>query len=172
MTVDEVRKFLGIVKANWQERFIVDDLTISLWHRFLSAVEAPTAFKALHQYIGTGAHPPKIAEILKLISKPLDGDDTIAAEQWGEVVRAISKYGRDREPRFAHPITARLVAGFTWRALCDSENQVADRARFIDGWQTASVDHEKREALAVAPPAAPDRHALEAPVFPALGSRK
>ena len=33
---------------------------------------------------------------------------------------------------FTDPVTAQCVASLRWRELCDSENQAADRARFVE----------------------------------------
>jgi hypothetical protein len=67
-----------------------------------------------------------------------------AMEAWGEVLRQIEISGYYREPEFSSPLIEKIVNQFGWQNLCSSENQVADRARFLQAYesalQTASSD--------------------------------
>lgn len=63
-----------------------------------------------------------------------------AQDAWAEVKRAFrSGFSRYRVPSVAdwsHPMVARALDAIGgWRTLCDSENDAADRARFLQAYQ-------------------------------------
>jgi hypothetical protein len=97
---------------------------------------------------------PSIAEIRSLViesSGVAGAKRRTGVEAWGEVIGAIGKYGRDRVPgvsfSFSDPIVDHIVYSLGWRELCDSENQTADRARFIEAYEKSSL-MQRREAAA------------------------
>jgi hypothetical protein len=67
-----------------------------------------------------------------------------AIEAWGEVLRAFDNYGSYREPKFTHPLITNIVCQMGWQNLCLSENQVADRARFLQAYE-ASITAQTSE---------------------------
>jgi len=56
-------------------------------------------------------------------------------QAWEEVRRAMVDIGFYHQPEFSHPLIADTVRTLGWRNLCLSENQVADRARFIQAYE-------------------------------------
>lgn len=86
----------------------------------------------------TKAKFPSVAEIRQAYFARLLGPVKSGAEAWAEVMRAVGRYGAYREPQFDDPLVARVVGWFGWRALCLSENAVADRARFIEAFERAA----------------------------------
>ena len=63
-----------------------------------------------------------------------------ADEAWGEVKRLFHRgYSRYRAPppdAFSHPLVQKALEGIGgWLALCDSENDAADRARFLQAYE-------------------------------------
>lgn len=79
--------------------------------------------------------PSSIRAAYQLVQRDSPLTLPLAAEAWGEVVRQISRVGRDGQPQFSHPLIERAVKALDWRELCNSENQVADRARFIQAYE-------------------------------------
>jgi hypothetical protein len=57
-----------------------------------------------------------------------------AFDAWDTVITAIRQYGYYRRPLFEdNPLIDKTINGIGgWAALCHSENQVADRARFVE----------------------------------------
>jgi hypothetical protein len=87
---------------------------------------------------------------------------------WGEVREQIRRIGSTRglvqwptgkklEPVWSHPLIGVVVDRFGWDALCQSTNEMADRAHFLRMWGEASARERTVDAL---PPAA--RQALAA----------
>lgn len=54
---------------------------------------------------------------------------------WEEVRRAMSEIGSYGVPEWSSLLVARVVSSLGWRNLCMSENQTADRARFIQAYE-------------------------------------
>lgn len=82
---------------------------------------------------------PAIAELRDaaagLMERAMNIPDAYTA--WDEVCRAITTHGHYRLPEFSHPLVKKSVdACGGWKALCMSENQIADRARFFQVYET------------------------------------
>jgi hypothetical protein len=79
---------------------------------------------------------PSVADIRGTALELARGPVRPGGEAWGSVLRAISEQGVYRTPGddfvFRDAITARCVSALGWTVLCNSENQAADRARFIE----------------------------------------
>jgi hypothetical protein len=61
------------------------------------------------------------------------------------VLAAVRKFGVYRQPSFCDPVVARAVQSLGWEEICNSENQAADRARFIELYDRLSRA-QRREA--------------------------
>jgi hypothetical protein len=94
---------------------------------------------------------PTIAEIREACMDLEHGEPKAGGEAWGEVLAAVSRWGIYRQPgldfQFADPVVARAVQAFGWRNICNSENQQADRARFIELYdRLATVERKQLNA--------------------------
>jgi hypothetical protein len=58
-----------------------------------------------------------------------------AGEAWGEITDKIKTHGNTMTgkeyPTFSNPVVERVVKFMGWNNLCLSENEIADRARFL-----------------------------------------
>ena len=54
--------------------------------------------------------------------------------------RSIKRYGNTllggSVPEFSSPVIAKVVRSLGWNELCSSENEIADRARFLQAFET------------------------------------
>lgn len=85
-----------------------------------------------------------IAELRAAVVDVVHGQARTGAEAWGDVLAKIGRYGMNRPPlvddgerkpwRFDDELINLLADASTWREWCLSENQAADRARFIDAY--------------------------------------
>ena len=93
---------------------------------------------------------PSVAEIRAAVVELDRGPVRPGGEAWGHVKAAIGRYGSYRTPGsdfvFADQTTARCVAALGWQTLCLSENEAADRARFIELYDRLAAQSH-REAL-------------------------
>jgi len=94
---------------------------------------------------------PAVADIRKVVLELERGPVRPSGEAWGEVLKAIARYGAYRTPgvdfQFSEPEVARCVNALGWQVLCLSEDQTADRARFLELYGTVA-SQERREQQA------------------------
>jgi hypothetical protein len=128
-------------------RFQLSEETIAAYVRILGDLPADLIEQAAEDIGSRNTFFPAASEIrtaaFELVGKQ-HGLPT-AYEAWGEVVRLAGSVGYTGKPEFSHPLikeTVESVGG--WRMLCLSENQVADRARFVASFDTF-VSREKYE---------------------------
>jgi len=70
-----------------------------------------------------------------------------AYDAWGEVLRAFNEIGSYSTPDWSSPLIAKVIKSLGWRNLCMSENQVADRARFIQAYEQLTERAEREQML-------------------------
>lgn len=91
---------------------------------------------------------PSVADIRRVVLELERGPVRPGGEAWGDVVAAIASFGARRSPgvdfHFADPRVLHCVLSLGWRTLCLSEDQTADRARFIELYNAVS-SQERRE---------------------------
>ena len=91
---------------------------------------------------------PSVADIRKTVLELERGPVRPAGDAWGDVLEAVRRYGAYRSPgvdfQFDDPEVARCVQALSWREICLSENQIADRARFIELYGEVA-SQERRE---------------------------
>lgn len=133
-----------------------DAKTSAIYERMLLDLNHAAALDAIEKLIATSRFLPTIAEIRETALAATVGEVKRGGEAWGEVQRLLARYGARRydlgwKPPIADPVAAQVVAALGWVALCDSENQVSDRARFIDLYdQIAARDRRGQVSAPVA----------------------
>lgn len=128
----------------------------------LDDVGVNDAKRAVTKLVKTSRFIPTIAEIREAVAGMGTGELKPGGVAWGEVLALVGRYGMHRTPGVDFVIEDQLLAmtvkSFTWRALCLSENQTADRARFIELYDHLAGSLRKHAALA--PGASPRRDEL------------
>lgn len=144
MTKAEAAKIVAVILAAYpaqRARMTAHDVnaTSSAYERLLVDLDFAAVDAAVEKLTATSKFMPTIAEIREATAALYIGDVAAGGEAWGVVLRAIGRYGRNRTPGvdFAFgdppdPVALEVVRALNWRELCDSENQAADRARFIE----------------------------------------
>lgn len=147
MTEKEVRGILAAIHTMFPRRFPLDPetlpATVGVWRSVmempLGEVKSGSALAATRRLLAVAKHPPTAAEVIEeTLSVQLAGPS--GADAWGEVCKAIGRWGRNRwsEARssFSSPAIADSVDAIGgWVAICGSSNTVSDRARFIDDFE-------------------------------------
>jgi hypothetical protein len=112
---------------------------------------------AVAMLLQTRTWMPSVADIRSAVLELQRGPKRTGSEAWASVVRAMREQGAHRHPGedfvFHDPLTARCVQAMGWRDLCLSENTVADRARFIelyDSMAAPALRAEQSPVLATA----------------------
>jgi hypothetical protein len=82
-------------------------------------------------------------------------------EAWGEVVAAFENVGMYRGPTFSHVLIENIVHQMGWENLCQSENAMADRARFIDAYNASANTYMSNIRMLPSVKAVADKYALQ-----------
>ena len=119
---------------------------MELYCRMLLDLDGPKTMKAIERLFCTKTWQPSIAEIREEVNR---GESTRPDPEiaWGEVVKAISRYGMNRNPEFSCPELAAAVDVMGWRNICTDENTSSTRARFIDAYRSIHTSSTRREVL-------------------------
>jgi hypothetical protein len=156
MTKGEAAKLVAVLLAAYPAAKSTAS-TSEVYERMLADLDYPTANAAVERLLATSRFMPSIAEIREACMDLQHGERVAGGEAWGNVLRAIGRWGVYRTPgqdfQFQDPVAARCVAALGWQNLCNSENQHADRARFIELYDRLAVS-ERKEQNAGALPAA------------------
>ena len=99
---------------------------LDLWHSSLAEFEIHDIYRAFSLHVKTARFFPVIAEIIDIIGRNKNklSIEARALQQWRVVMSAVRKYGINRRPQFADPITAHLIKSqFPWTYLCGFPEQ-------------------------------------------------
>jgi Loader and inhibitor of phage G40P len=146
----------------------VNNRTTEIFERMLGDLDYVVANAAVERLIATSRFMPTIAEIREACMDLSLGERRAGGEAWGSVLRAISGAGIYRKPGvdfvFNDPVVARCVAALGWEELCNSENQHADRARFIELYDKLAVSTRKEQNTGALPAAQRLKALEDAPI--------
>lgn len=164
MTNLQATKIFASIMAAYSSNKFTED-SVGVYSRMLGDLDYATANAATEQLIAISKWPPTVADIRERCAALTHGEVKAGGEAWGEVLRAIGRYGRNRTPgvdfAWSDPALGEAVSAMSWRELCDSDNQIADRARFIDVYDAIAVKH-RREQVSGCLPAVQQLRALRA----------
>lgn len=131
--------------------------TAGVYEQMLADLEYAPAMAAIQRIAAVHRFPtilPSIADIREATLTMTHGERRPGGDAWGDVLAEVHRVGSYRTPQFADPVTARCVQQLGWQEICLSENQVADRARFVELYdqlaQTVRRDDLTRDLPAVA----------------------
>jgi hypothetical protein len=148
MNTLEAKKLVAVLVAAFPTGKITAE-TVGVYERMLGDLDYGAANAAIERLLATSKWLPTVAEIREAGLTLNRGEMRPGGDAWGEVLRAISRYGYMRTPgidfEFTDPIVAECVRALTWRELCDSENQVADRARFVELYDRLAATRRRSE---------------------------
>lgn len=151
MTDKQVRQLVALLLGAFPHAK-ANEYTVKAYERMLLDLDAKAASAALEHLMATSKYMPTIAEIRAAVAEMQRGPVKAGGEAWGDVLRAIGRFGYYRLPQFDDPVTAKCVDAFGWTNLCLSENQEADRARFIQLYDRLAAQ-ERTETVTGALPA-------------------
>lgn len=164
MTQAETAKLVAVLLAAFPQSRATQQ-TSQAYERMLGDLDYPAANAAVERLLATARFMPTIAEIRETTLALTVGEQKPGGEAWGVVQRAIGCEGVYRVPgkdfTFRDPVIARCVAALGWEELCNSENLVADRARFVELYDKLAVQ-ALRKQLSEALPAMQRYRAIEA----------
>lgn len=148
MDKKEFAIFVSALKTYYpRETLLPTNAACELWYRQLSDLDYNVAMAGLIKWVLTNKWSPSIADIREMAVTVVEGDTPDYGEAWGEVQRAIRRYGSFRPEEALNSMSnlTRMAAeriGFI--NLCMSENPVADRAQFEKVYKSL-VEREKKD---------------------------
>ncbi|MEN4013960.1 MAG: replicative helicase loader/inhibitor [Bellilinea sp.] len=157
-TFETITRVLAVASAAYPN-FDLKPETVRVYLKLLADLPDELLEEASLAHIAQSAFFPTIAELRTSACEILDRRDPIPTglEAWSEVEDQIRDIGYTGQPRFAHPLTDKLVNSMGWRNLCHSENLVADRAHFLAAYE--QIRHRERNPMRL--PALETRHPAE-----------
>lgn len=148
MTDLQAKRLVAALAAAFPNNKLTDD-SMRVYVRMLADLDFEATNAGIARLVATAKFPPTIAEIRESTKTMESGDVRAGGEAWGDLLKAISRRGRNRQPGqdfvFDDPVVAEVVAALNWRELCDSENQEADRARFIQLYDKLAANRRRSE---------------------------
>lgn len=125
--------------------------TVKVYQETLKDIDPALLKAAVLKHISKSPWFPSVSELrdsaASLIEQANGEPDAYTA--WNEVVEQIRKIGSWGDPEFSNSRITKTVQGIGgWRSLCMSEYTIADRARFVEAYNTYQArDQEDRRML-------------------------
>jgi hypothetical protein len=148
MTRKDARLIIMALFSNYAtqiSRRTAEDVAIALetYVIGLEDLSVEDARAAVNRAIKTMKWLPNVAELRELVvSTTMTTARKTGAEAWGDVMKAIGKYGRNRVPgvsfEFTDALVARVVDSLGWADLCNDDDAAArasSRKRFIEAYE-------------------------------------
>ena len=127
MTPDQATTITSILVAAFRPNPWTPDNTTA-FAAGIADLEHEPARAAAIALTQTNVFMPRIAELRQAV---LARHAATAGEAWADVQRAIAAVGSYGNPQFDPATTTALTAMGGWKAICASEDQMADRAHFL-----------------------------------------
>lgn len=127
-----------------------EELMVDVWYSMLSQYPYELVRYAAETHIKSSSFPPTIHDIIKHIREYEEMGKVDAMAAWGMVCKAIRQYGYYRQAEAMQSLPAEIqsvVTSMGWQTLCESENEIADRAHFTKAYE-AMQKREKQIAMA------------------------
>lgn len=167
MMLDETHGLVMFMLAAYpvqRTKLTVDDVAgmVATYTAILADLPLAEVRAAATRVMRTAKFIPSAAEIREAVVVVMSGARKTGAEAWGEFLKLVGRYGSGRVPAMSvmldgesderkffvgDRVLFNVISSLGWRALCLSEDQTADRARFIAAYE-AIADRERKEAQA------------------------
>jgi len=149
MKKSETAQILTMISVMYKNFEITTSKT-DLWHELIGDLAFPIAQMALKKAMLTSEFPPTVAEIRKMVAEITETEQLDAGKAWGEVTRAISKWGFNQPTEAFNsmsPITLQIVKQISWREICMSENPGVERGQFMKMYDSMKKREESNKLL-------------------------
>lgn len=149
MTKGEIAKLLAVLAAAYP-KFEVDDVKVQVWYEMLGDLDYDVANIAIKKIIMLNTFPPAIAEVRRATAELMNPDRVTKPEAWGEVIRAVKKYGHYRAKEAIasmSPATAQVVRCIGWSEICLTEEPGVIRAHFLKMYDQIAAREQEKQLL-------------------------
>ena len=118
-----------------------------MWYRMLSDLTPEQFYKGIKTFCLKHKDIFPTTNIVAYIREYALIDESIPTpeEAWGEVIKAIARYGYCGKPEFSSPLIANAVECIGWRDMCMSENIGVERAHFMRAYSNlVKREHDEK----------------------------
>lgn len=149
--VDDISKIVGIISAAYPN-FSPTEHTVEVYFQVLKDIPSEELLPATMQCISESGRKfaPSVGELRGTVSNIRKECANIPSsyEAWQEVGKQILDNGGDyNTPVWSHSLVEKTVRALGWRNLRMSEDQTADRARFIQAYEQFAQRAENENML-------------------------
>ena len=134
MNKSEFSRIAMAIKTYFPREYVLpNQQAIDLWYAELKDLDFNVASLALRKYVNTEKFPPTIADLRRLATECVQGQQEDWGKGWEATVKAIHRYGYYRQEEALQSLselTRRTVERLGFKELCMSENLMNDRANF------------------------------------------
>ena len=149
MNAIEVSKIIGMLEINYKNfKVSNDEDALELWLKALKDLSYEECDAAALRIIMENDFAPTIATIRKAV-RDMNPQVQTAVDAWGEVQNAFRNFRMDQDKKAIDsmsPVAGKVVKSMDWWCLCNSDNQMADRAHFMKMYDEAAKK-ERQEQL-------------------------
>lgn len=117
----------------------IEPRTVRVYCEVLGDIPAAELRAACLKLVASAKWFPKVAEIREAWALARTGPKRGGLDAWGDVLREVQRIGWYGTPQLEDPIAAAAVKVLGWRALCESDNQAADRAHFAKAYESIAA---------------------------------
>lgn len=133
MTESEALKLVAVLAAAYP-RQAMGQASIRAYASMLGDLDYPETDAAVRRIICSSKWLPSIAEVRAEVAEAACGLEP-GEMAWGEVQRAIGRWGAARTPEWSTPELAAAVGDIGWRNICHDTNVASTRARLIEAYR-------------------------------------
>lgn len=135
--------------------------TSQVYETMLGDLDVHAARAAVTKLITTSRFMPTVAEIRGAATELERGPVRSGADAWLDVLDQIRRQGYCGTPRFDDAVVTSLIERWGWRRMCLEGNVDADRARFVEAYDSLARQSRDREVSGLSLPAAPETRRLK-----------
>lgn len=151
MTREEFAKLAAAMKTYYpRDNVLPTKESMSLWYDMLQDLGYQEASVALRTHVSLSSFPPSVADIRKTAADNRNLNIQSMDEAWGDVLRAIRRYGYPREVEALESLQEpcrTIVRRIGWQNLCLSEKLEIERAFFRDSYNPTVARFRAESAL-------------------------
>lgn len=129
-----------------KEKLLPNEQAMELWYNQLKDIPYNVASATLEKWVAIEKWSPSIADLRKTAVEIVNGTTYDWGEGWGQVEKAIRKYGMYNEAEAMESmddITRQTVKRLGFINICTSDNYQADRANFRMIYEQLAEKKEK-----------------------------
>lgn len=144
MNKEEFVKGMTYLGTIYGKEFNKDELTV--WYSFFHNVDINLFKIAIKNLAEKNKFMPSVSEVKQELLRIQNPELKLnAEEQWGEVLKAIRKYGyyqSDKALQSLNPYTREIVERMNFQEICKSENINWERKVFIETFNACKKTRE------------------------------